>query len=101
MELEEETMDNSFWNRDDANLVIDKLNSLKKLVEPIKELKSSVINNINILNNIVEDDELIQLLEEEYKRDNKLYNDIELLTYLSGEYDKNNCILEIHAGAGG
>ena len=31
---------------------------------------------------------------------NKL-EDLKVQTYLSGEYDSNNCILEIHSGAGG
>ena len=100
--LEKETIDSNFWDREDTNTVISKLNDLKHIVEPIKELKSNIINNISTLDEVHDEDrELIELIEDEYKRDIKLYNNIELLTYLSGEYDKNNCILEIHAGAGG
>ena len=47
------------------------------------------------------DIELIDILITEYK---ELESDVEKLrieTYLSHEYDKNNCILEIHSGAGG
>lgn len=70
-------------------------------MEPIKKLKTSVLNNISTLDELSDEEELIRLIEDEYKRDSKAYSDIELLTYLSGEYDKNDCILEIHAGAGG
>ena len=47
------------------------------------------------------DIEILELIEEEYANDSKLLEKLKLETYLSGEYDHNNCILEIHAGAGG
>lgn len=50
---------------------------------------------------IVEDDELYTLLEEEYGLLLEKIEELNLQTYLSGEYDSNNCILEIHSGAGG
>lgn len=50
---------------------------------------------------ISEDDELLSILEEEYNQILPQLEELKLSTYLSGEYDKNNCILEIHAGAGG
>ena len=50
---------------------------------------------------ISEVDELLSILEEEYNQILPQLEELKLSTYLSGEYDKNNCILEIHAGAGG
>ena len=47
------------------------------------------------------DTEILELVEEEYVNDSDLLEKLKLETYLSGEYDHNNCILEIHAGAGG
>lgn len=47
------------------------------------------------------DDEMYNLLEEEYSLLLERVENLSLQTYLSGEYDKNNCILEIHSGAGG
>lgn len=47
------------------------------------------------------DQEILSLIEEEYQINHKKIEELTLETYLSGEYDKNNCILEIHAGAGG
>ncbi|MEE3342463.1 MAG: peptide chain release factor 2 [Bacilli bacterium] len=100
--LEKETIDINFWNREDANEIIDKLNDLKRVVEPIKELMNNINNNISTLDEVSDDDiDIINIIEEEYDRDSKLFNKIELETYLSGKYDSNNCILEIHAGAGG
>lgn len=44
---------------------------------------------------------MIPIIEEEYNESLKKLETLELETYLSGEYDANNCIMEIHAGAGG
>ena len=100
-ELTKEMDDSSFWSdKDNSNKVIEELNYLKSLVEPVLELENSIKNNLDILSMSC-DDEIIDLLNDEYKHDKEIINDLELRTYLSGEYDKNNCILEIHAGAGG
>ena len=50
---------------------------------------------------LIEDSELSILIEEELTEDQKTLENLKLQTYLSGEYDKNNCIMEIHSGAGG
>ena len=93
-----------FWN--------DSSNSAKVLAE-IKSLKNIVLefNKIkNELNNLIEMNELISVendedLEKELiESTNNLENRIEKLelkTFLSGKYDKNNAIMTIHPGAGG
>ena len=43
----------------------------------------------------------MDLIEEELKNYQQQLEELKIETYLSGEYDSNNCILEIHAGAGG
>ena len=103
-ELEKETLKQDFWN--------DSSNSAKVLAE-IKSLKNIVLefNKIkNELNNLIEMNELISVendedLEKELiESTNNLENRIEKLelkTFLSGKYDKNNAIMTIHPGAGG
>ena len=55
-----------------------------------------------MLNDIKSDDiELLSLVEEDYYDIGRLIEKATLDTYLSGEYDNNNAIMEIHAGAGG
>lgn len=94
--------DQGFWSRDDSNDVLNEVNNLRKVVNPVLELKKNVDNNIEILSQVSDNDtEILELVEEEYADDSKLLEKLELETYLSGEYDHNNCILEIHAGAGG
>ena len=92
----------SFWSdKENASLVIDEVNELKGVTEPVLELEKSISNNISMLEMLDEGDELLSVIEEEYNTDKLKYEKIELLTYLSGEYDKSNCIMEIHSGAGG
>lgn len=50
---------------------------------------------------VEEDAESIKLLETDTKEINKDTERLNILLLLSGPYDKNNCILEIHPGAGG
>ena len=94
--------DQEFWSRDDSNDILNEVSRLKKVVNPVLELKKNVDNNIEILSQVSDNDtEILELVEEEYANDSKLLEKLKLETYLSGEYDHNNCILEIHAGAGG
>lgn len=65
-------------------------------------LESSIKDNISILDELdVLDDSLVKELEDDYLECFKKVKDLELQTYLSGEYDSCNCLLEIHSGAGG
>lgn len=50
---------------------------------------------------VEKDDELLHNLEEESKKQSKRLEKLSVLLLLSGPYDKNNCTLEIHSGAGG
>ena len=92
-----------FWNdKDEANKVINRVNELKSIVDPVLELEKSISNNISMLEIISdEEEELFRVIQEEYNTDRIRLEDIELQTYLAGEYDRNNCIMEIHSGAGG
>ena len=64
-------------------------------------MEEHIKNNLETIKDINNDIDFLNLLEEEYKTITKELEQLKLQTYLSGEYDKNNCILEIHAGAGG
>ena len=82
---------------------MNELNNLKEIVHNISEIKDKINSNI----------ETIEILELEYDNNIKeeLENDLniiktnisslELYTLLNEPYDKNNCILELHSGAGG
>ena len=63
-------------------------------------IKNKIDSNVNILNDIL-DDEMLDLVSLEYNELKELVEKLRVDTYLSGEFDKNDCILEIHSGAGG
>lgn len=92
-----------FWNdKEQATEVIERLNDLKVIVEPMQELEKHIKNNLETIQLLDEnEEELYYLIEEEYLKDCSILEDLKLQTYLSGEYDGNNCLLEIHSGAGG
>ena len=103
-ELEIITQDSNFWlDKNHVDNVMNELNNLKKIVNTNIELKDSITNDLELLEILeIENDLTIQkLLETNLSKFNNLIDEIELYTLLNSPYDKNNCILEIHAGAGG
>ena len=44
---------------------------------------------------------MLMVIDDEYDELNKDVDRLRIDTYLSGEFDKNDCFLEIHSGAGG
>lgn len=92
--------DVNFWNdRETADKYMSELKSLKDTTSKLNYLISNVNNNMEILDTA--DEEMILLAEMELDDLRKKVEELELETYLSGEYDGCNAIIEIHAGAGG
>ena len=102
--LENISMQPDFWSdQDSANNVISEMNSLKEIVNMVESLLNDVNNDIELTELLLEtnDDELLHNLEEDVKSLRKQMEKAEIFLLLSGPYDKNNCLLEIHSGAGG
>lgn len=102
--LEIQTNKNDFWNnREEAEEIIGKINDLKKVIEPLINLKESIQSNLEIIELLeLENDEemLSNIFKDTITLENELEN-LRLLLLLNGKYDNENCILEIHPGAGG
>lgn len=103
-ELEKKTLDPKFWeDSESAQIVIGEQNELKNYVDKYDDLMSKIEDSdvlVELLKEMDDEDtfnELIKNLEELEKSS----NDFEIETLLSGEYDKENAVLSIHAGAGG
>ena len=102
--LEEQTMNNEFWNdTENSSKVLKEINSLKFKVESFNKIQSE-------LNNVLEMSELLQLEpDDEMTKEvikstsfmEKQIEKLEITTLLSGKYDNNNAIITIHPGAGG
>ena len=94
-------LESSFWDdREKADKLVIELKSIKSIIIKINGLISSIQGNLDILDN-TDDEELLFIVQEELEILKKDVDKLELETYLSGEYDNNNAIIEIHAGAGG
>lgn len=94
----------NFWNdKEKADDVIKEASTLKNTIEKITKLKTSIETNIETIEILSDslDLELIDLLTLDLTKLNSEIDNLKIETYLSGKYDKNNCILEIHSGAGG
>lgn len=102
--LEQEMQDVNFWNdKGRANNVISNLNALKDGIESIESLKNKIDNNLDLIELLEEenDEELGNLIINDYNSIEKELKQLEMELLLNNPYDKNNAILEIHSGAGG
>lgn len=96
-------LDEHFWDdKREAEKKINELNYLKKTISDFSDLKKKIEENLEILNMCDESDaSLISPIEEEIKKIEEQLNSLEIGLLLNGKYDKNDCIVEIHPGAGG
>ncbi len=82
---------------------MDELNNLKDIVHNNIELQKKIDNDMELLE-ILElemDEKVKEKIEKELLEIDEDLRKLEMFTLLNSEYDKNNCLLEIHAGAGG
>lgn len=91
-----------FWsNPKESEKVIKEINKLNELIKPLVDIK----NNISLLVQYKDidgiDEELITELKELYEESKESLKKQEITIYLSDEFDSNDSIFEIHAGAGG
>ena len=99
-ELSKIINDVGFWNREDKDSILKENNSLTNIIDRVFYVRNKIDSNLMILDSEL-DDELLSLICEEYEDVNDNVSKLRIETYLSGEFDKNDCILEIHSGAGG
>ena len=99
-ELEEIINSSSFWNSDNRESILRENNSLNELIENVLSCKNKIDGNILLLDETL-DDEMLSIIDLEYEELKVNVDKLRIDTYLSGEFDKNDCILEIHSGAGG
>jgi peptide chain release factor 2 len=97
-----------FWERkEQAQQTIDEATTLRNKVEPMADLIQKV-EDLEIMRGLTEEeaDASAQMaafrdLQSEYTTLTRLLEEFELKMLLSGEFDRNNTFLTIHAGAGG
>ena len=92
-----------FWNdREKAEKTLSKQKELKDLVKSIEELKIEIESTLEVLKLLEEKDtELYEDIKVSVNEIAKKTDKLNLLLMLNGPYDKCDCILDIHPGAGG
>ena len=93
-----------FWdNIDQANKLNKQLTLLKKETSEYNRLTKEILSSKEILELIELEysEELLNELESSIIVLSNNIDELEIDTLLSGEYDNNDCFLEIHPGAGG
>ena len=92
----------NFWDDSErANKLLEELKQNKSLLAPILNLKNNIENLNTYVELIEEGEDCVDELEDLLSKTNCDMDTLETFTYLNGEFDKNNTIFEIHAGAGG
>ncbi|MCI7628538.1 MAG: peptide chain release factor 2 [Blautia glucerasea] len=103
-ELERRIEEPGFWdNPEESQHTMKHLRSLQDSVKKIEKLYSDY-DDLNLLIEMSEeepDDDTISEIEEELTRFGEEFEELRIQTLLTGEYDKCNAIVTLHAGAGG
>ena len=102
-DIETRLQDPDIWNdMSKYNELNQKYNMLKKDTKEFTELNDKIKDNIELLNLSLEDDSLeIDEIINDYDLIKERLEEFETASLLDGEFDKENCYLEIHPGAGG
>lgn len=103
-ELERTIEEPGFWDHaDNSQTVMKELKNLKDFLEVVEGLQTSY-EDIEILIDMAyeeEDESLVSEIAEELTSFESRFENLRIETLLSEEYDKDNAIVTLHAGAGG
>ena len=101
-EIERELDNPNIWeDMDNYNKLSSKLASLKKDTKTYTELVSTISSYIDMLDLVEESSQEFEEISNEYASIEESVSEFETKSLLNGEFDKDNCYLEIHPGAGG
>ncbi len=92
--------DVNFWNSSNKDNDLKEYNNLVSLIDDVSRVRDKIDGNISLLNEDIDND-MLEIIDSEYSDIHKDVDRLRIDTYLSGEFDKNDCFLEIHSGAGG
>lgn len=93
-----------FWDDVEASQnVMKEVKGLKSIVEEYESLKTKYEDVETLLDMAEEDgdEELVGEAADIMEQFEKQYEELRISTLLTGEYDKNDAVLTLHAGAGG
>lgn len=103
-ELEKKIEKPEFWdNAEESQKVMKELKTLKEFLEHVEGMKIQY-EDVEMLIEMAEeegDEAMIPDIRKELKKFESEFEALRIQTLLSGEYDKNDAIVTLHAGAGG
>ena len=103
-ELEQKAAEPGFWDDlENSQKVLQKTKGLKTKVERYERIVSD-LDDLKTLNELgMEEDDagIIPEISEDLAKLRRWYDTLRLEMLLTGQYDRNNAILTLHAGAGG
>jgi len=103
-DLKIKSEDQNLWqDQTKAQELLQNISDLQKNIQNIDSIESD-IKNLEEFESLLEkepDSSLQEEMNSQFKNIEKNISELELQTYLSGKYDKNNAIFSIHSGQGG
>ncbi len=101
-EIEKTMAHPNFWDdKETAQATVQKLSSAKNVIEPFEKLQKEAEDFLAIAELAAEDESFLLESDEAWQSLSSHLDKIELISFLSGKFDRNNCFFFIHAGAGG
>ena len=90
-------------NIDELTKINIQISTINNELDKYKSLEMDINNNLELLNEYKDDldKDLLDDIINSYDDINDKLSSLEVATLLNGEFDKDNCYLEIHPGAGG
>ena len=99
--LVKETENIDFWNDTNrANKVNQEISNLRKDINTYNDILDRLSFSLSLCEEDIDDETLADLIKE-YENLIKEISDFELKALMNGPYDKSDCYVEIHPGAGG
>lgn len=91
-----------FWdNKESAQATVAELSSCRNVIEPYTKLCNDLEDFAVNVEFAAEDADLAAEAEKTVYQLNKAVDRLEVLSFLSGRFDRNNLYFSVHAGAGG
>jgi peptide chain release factor 2 len=102
--IESRMSNSSFWsNPTSAQALIQELKSIKSITEPHITLRSSILDDIELINMSNDDADMALIVDTKNRICDyeKRLQELEIKTFFTKDADTHNALLSIHSGAGG
>lgn len=97
-EFEAQALTSDFWNdQENARLVMRTVDALKSEIENVESAEREIEDALSVVGEPTLETEVVNAIH----KIEKSVSNLEILTFLSGPYDKIDAILSVHSGQGG